>query len=200
MVMLFFVDFYQYHVQFYGEECHHGWVNEGLTLEFAGREAFDQRCKAEKKKKRFKMFSVSGSRIDAWNQAAAAAEVAFGKDRGSRLADLVQYVNDRSADAVEPRKKKCVKRKLQEMRDIKMPLTKRQKLDTSFDAGFNVSLSSPELFHSANREQSSVADLAKSDLLCSGSTRAIPPGVSVSWVFFRSLLFTVISLLFARGK
>jgi hypothetical protein len=151
-------------------------------VEFAGREAFIQWSKAEKKKN--KAFKPSGGRIDAWNQAVTDAELAFSKDRDSRLADLVQYLNDKSVDAVVQGKRKFAKRKLQEMGNVTTPLTKKQKLDASLCDGRSAILSSPDVLGSTDREQSSMGDMSKSDSSCSSSTQAIPPGASSVEFFF----------------
>jgi len=127
----------QYYVQFYGDERHYAWINESATMEFKGRQAYDQtRENAAKKHKH--LYEVSKHRITAWNIAVIAADEALSKDKSSRLAESncrYMLVDSELTDLViKSSKRKYTKRKLHHVTDIETRPEKRQKLDRTSDA------------------------------------------------------------------
>ena len=167
----------QYYVQFYGDDCHYAWINEPATMEFKGRQAYDEvRENAIKKHKQH--YEVSKHRICAWDIAVVTAEEAMSKNKNCRLTESAsRYMLDDDLPTklvIKLPKRKYIKRKLQDVTDVETRPAKRHKLDRTCDLETGERPVTLKLPRETDQEHSLVMEY-KSDY--SGSpSRIVPAG------------------------
>ena len=106
-----------YHLQYFGDTCERGWVYSASTMEFKGKEAFDEHVKKvfegarkSEKSKLEKLYKIYPGRMESLNIAIKDAESALGLTRKDRIKEYTVDYQQLSVTSEEKSNGKVKKR------------------------------------------------------------------------------------------